>query len=234
MGDKHVCSLCNEKLEGEQHIKIVFENWPIEETVTYRRKGKERTTTRKLTKEVITALGMECLRNPERWKGYDIDPSKVEEFFEDLRFAGKNPIFNAVLTKSGPICLSPDCKHRTGTDCQHLLRFHSQSTGLDELACEVGHPGKILVRKGRERVGLFSPLAYFPNPRGQARWWKFIGEFVTFSWGSQHSLLTKIYFAVTYSLPMLAFLSLYMLVAYPFWGLLCLKGRLQLLLGGLK
>ncbi len=236
MGDKHVCSFCDEKLEGKQHIKIVFENWPIEEVVTYRRKGKERTTTRKLTKEVITALGMECLRNPERWKGYDIDPSKVEEFFEDLRFAGKNPIFSAVLTKTGPVCLSPNCIHRTGSDCLHLLRYGSSVIGLDELACEIGHPGKILVRKGKERSGLWNPIASLPAAPGasqRSKWWETIRDFFTFSWKTQHGPLTKIYFTVTYSLPMFVMLSLYMVVAFPFWGLLCLKGRLGLL-GGLK
>lgn len=235
MGDKHVCSFCDEKLQGKQHIKIVFENWPIEETVTYRRKGKERTTTRKLTKEVITALGMECLRNPERWKDYDIDPGKVEDFFEDLRFTGKNPIFRAILTKTGPVCLSTNCTHRTGNDCQHLLRYGSSIFALDELACEVGHPGKCLVRKGKERGGLWSPMASLSSLPGASRrrWWEVILDFLTFSWKTQNGPLTKIYFTVIYTLPMIGFLALFMLVAYPFWGLLCLKGRLRLL-GGLK
>lgn len=227
MGDKHVCSFCDEKLEGKQHIKIVFENWPIEETVTYRRKGKERTTTRKLTKEVITALGMECLRSPERWKGYDIDPSKVEEFFEDLRFAGKNPKFSAILAKGGPVCLALSCSHRTGSNCQHLLRNRSfDFVGLNELTCEVGHPGKILVRAGKEeeqRTGILNQLGLPTLPKRKL--WQSIWNFAGFAWKPQHGFLTKVYFGLTYTGPLLLMLALYLVVAYPFWWMLCLKNR---------
>jgi len=154
MGDNHVCSFCDEKQQGKQHIKIVFENWPVEEEVTYRRKGKEAHRTRKVTKEVITVVGMECLRSPERWKDYVIDPGKVEEFFEDLRFIGKNPIFRAALTKDGPICLSAaKCRHFAQTEgaeasamCQHIRRELFELHHLDMLYCGIGHPGIELVR----------------------------------------------------------------------------------------
>lgn len=227
MGDKHVCSFCNESLQGKQHIKIVFENWPIEETVTYRRKGKEAKSTRKVTREVITALGMECLQNPEKWKDYDIDPSKVEDFFEDLRFAGKNPLFRAILTKTGAVCLSLNCSHRTGSNCQHLLRNRSfDFIGLDELACEVGHPGRILVRAGNEearRTGILNQLGLPTLPKRKL--WQSIWNFAGFAWKPQHGFLTRAYFGLTYTLPLLFMLALYLMVAYPFWGILCLKSR---------
>lgn len=231
MGDKHVCSFCDENLEGKQHIKIVFENWPIEEEVTYRRKGKEAKRTRKVTKEVITAIGMECINNPDKWKDYEIEPSKVSDFFEDLRFAGKNPIFNAVLTKAGPVCLSPKCIHRTGNDCQHLLRYASQWLGLDELACEVGHPGRILLRRGKEkRLGLLSPFAALPAS-GRQKWWKIILDLLTFNLNSSNGPLTRFYLILSYSIPMAVFISFYLLIIYPFWGVLCLKNKIELLRG---
>lgn len=224
MGDKHVCSFCSENLEGKQHIKIVFENWPVEEEVIYRRKGKEARKTRKTTKEVITAIGMECIQNPDRWKDFEIDPAKVADFFEDLRFAGKNPVFRAVLARGGPVCLSADCGQRTGSDCRHMERRHSSDFyGLDELSCEVGHPGKVLVRKERdERLGILNLL---PATTRRTKWWETIWNFVSFAWKPEHGWLTRIYFAVTYTLPMFFMLILYVLVAYPFWGLLCLKGK---------
>lgn len=155
MGDNHVCSFCNEKQFGKQHIKIVFENWPVEEEVTYRRKGKVAHRTRKVTKEVITAIGMECLRNPEHWKDFAIDPGKVEEFFEDLRFAGKNPFFRAVLTKNGSVCLAAsNCPHfsqlngaAASGSCEHIGRGPFDVHHLDMLYCMVGHRGIELVRQ---------------------------------------------------------------------------------------
>jgi len=148
MGDDHVCSFCNENQVGKQHIKIVFENWPVEEEIIYRRKGKEARKTNKVTKEVITALGMECINNPERWKEFDIDPSKVADFFEDLRFIGKNPYFRAVVAEGIDKCLAIDCPHVSLRDetCRHLIRLGFPYTGLDELHCAVGHPGVELVR----------------------------------------------------------------------------------------
>jgi len=91
----------------------------------------------------------------------------------------------------------------------------------------------MLVRRGKEKGGFWNPIASLPGMTRRGKWWEGIRGFLTFSWKSEHGPLTKIYFIVTYSLPMLSMLSLYMLVAFPFWGLLCLKGRLGLL-GGLK
>jgi len=229
MGDNHVCSFCAEKLVGKQHIKIVFENWPVEETITYRRKGKERTTARKLTKEVITALGMECINNPERWKDYDIDPGKVADFFEDLRFVGKNPVFSATLAKDGAVCLSLNCSQRTGSNCQHLLRHHSfDFLTLDELTCEVGHPGRALVRQGKEeRTGILNPLGLPTLPKRKL--WQSIWGFAGFAWKPQHGFLTRTYFGLTYTGPLLFMLALYLLVAYPFWWILSLKNRVATL-----
>jgi len=232
MGDNHVCSFCNEKLQGKQHIKIVFENWPIEEEVIYRRKGKEARKTRKVTKEVITAIGIECLNNPDRWKDYDIDPNKVADFFEDLRFAGKNPVLNAVLTKDGPVCLTEGCRHCTGPDCQHLLRDSSRYSGLDMLTCEIGHPGHFLVRRGKERIGELNPIASVGAALGQRRGWRqTLMYLITMSWQPQHSLATRVYFTLLYSIPILAMLAVYTLVVWPFWWMLCLKERLTWLKG---
>lgn len=156
MADNHVCSFCNEDLKGKQHIKVVFENWPVEEEVTYRRKGKEKKTKRKLTKEVITAIGMECIQNPDRWKDFDIDPTKVADFFEDLRFVGKNPFFRAILTKDGPACLSAaGCPHfvplgeTSPSDgmCQNIARGQFEFYHLDRVYCAIGHQGIELVRQ---------------------------------------------------------------------------------------
>ena len=141
MADNHVCSFCNEDLKGKQHIKIVFENWPVEEVVIFERKGKEKRKTQKLTKEVITAIGMECLKDPERWREFDIDPSKVSDFFEDLRFAGKNPTLAIAVDGDDARCVTNDCRHRNDEYCSHLSFGGSDISGMERAICSVGHPG---------------------------------------------------------------------------------------------
>lgn len=147
MGDKHVCSLCGTGLAGKQHIKLVFENWPVEEEVIIRsRTGRERKSKRKQTKEIITALGMECISNPATWEKLDVFtegpviPQRMGEFFDDIRWLGKNPIFR--LSPTG-VCLSSSvCKQFSGEAgiCIHVanpplhLRF-------EEAYCYAGHPG---------------------------------------------------------------------------------------------
>lgn len=207
MGDRHVCSFCNENLEGKQHIKIVFENWPVEEEIIYRRKGREAKQKKTSIKEVITALGMECIHNPERWKDFDIDPSKVADFFEDLRFIGKNPFFRALLTKDGPVCLSAaKCPHFAPLGetspaeglCQHIARGQFEFHHLDRVYCAIGHQGVELVRQKASNLlpeqgigawlrslgtlwGLASPAS--KGSRGLSCYyflWLFVGWYVPF------------------------------------------------------
>lgn len=152
MGDKHVCSVCGADLARKQHIKIVFENWPVEETVTVRsRTGKERTVKRTQTKEVITAFGMECLENPEKWKELDafsegkIGPGDMANLFDDIRWVGKNPLF---LLSAANFCLSGSscAQFQPGPDgrCIHIAgleEFKREILRWAELYCYVGHPG---------------------------------------------------------------------------------------------
>lgn len=146
MGDSHVCSSCGIDLAGKQHVKVVFENWPVEEEVTVRsRTGREKTVKRKLTKEVITAFGMECLEKPEVWQGLDVfsegtvTPENIRDFFDDLRWLGKNPLF--MLNLQG-FCLSSDfCKQFSGEQpCAHI-RNPDSLCRWQEASCYVGHPG---------------------------------------------------------------------------------------------
>ncbi|MBA7516376.1 hypothetical protein ES705_08424 [subsurface metagenome] len=228
MGDKHVCSSCSENLEGKQHIKIVFENWPQEKVTTYRRKGKEYRRKTAIIKELITALCMNCVGNPDKWVNVkELEEPELTPFFNYLAKMGKNPLFKALLVKNGPLCIVADCKHRTAPNCAHLLRSHSaQFSNFDELSCEVGHPGATLVHRGKDEVdgNLKKVLgsSYFGTFR----------NLIPLFWQEQHGLFTKIYFTLFYSFPMSLALLLYSLAAYPFWWGLKLKNSLSL--GGLK
>jgi hypothetical protein len=149
MGDKHGCSFCNQDLSGKQHIKIVFENWPVEETVIVRsRTGKERKAKRKTTHEAITAFGMECLNNPEKWKALDVfkmgsvTPEGMADLFEDIRWAGKNPTFilsPALSCLSAAIC----GQFRADLDgrCVNIIGPRQPQYRFDDYSCYVGHPG---------------------------------------------------------------------------------------------
>lgn len=147
MGDKHVCSLCGTGLAGKQHLKLVFENWPVEEEVTIRsRTGKERKVKRKQTKEVITALGMECISNAATWEKLDVfaegpvTTSKMEELFDDIRWLGKNPVFR--LNPTGACLSSSVCKQFSGEGgkCIHIVN-PPLSLRFEEAYCYAGHPG---------------------------------------------------------------------------------------------
>lgn len=227
MGDKHTCSSCSENLEGKQHIKIVFENWPQEKIITYRRKGKEYQRKKQVTKELITVLCMNCLGNQDKWAGVkELEEPELTPFFNYLARMGKNPLFRAMLTKSGPLCIAIDCHHRTGPNCKHLFRQGSKDyLGLDESFCEVGHPGVTLVRRGKDEIA--RSLKKVLGSSCLAVFW----NLVTFSWQGQ-SLFTRIYLTLAYSLPMVLSLGLYSLVVYPLWWGLKLKSSLSL--GGLK
>lgn len=156
MGDQHVCSFCGEAQQGKPHIKLVFENWPVEQVETYRKRERRRT----VTKEVITAVGLECVHDPERWADFPIEAGEVEAFFEMLRIEGKNPTFLGELTPDKTlICRAETCAQRqpVGEDplaCAHIQRSGYPGTGLDQLNCWSGHPGVVLVRQEkREPAG---------------------------------------------------------------------------------
>jgi len=155
MGDKHVCSCCALDQAGKQHVKVVYENWPVEEPVTARRKtGPPKTTTRKRVQQVVSVIGMECLADPERWAGFPIEPEKVAAFFDRLRTVGKNPIFMGVLVDGGLRCLSTNCLQRMGgQSCQHVQRWPTATPKHDELSCYAGHPGVTLVPREQGTQG---------------------------------------------------------------------------------
>lgn len=169
MGDTHGCSFCNQDLSGKQHVKIVFENWPVEETVTVRsRTGKERTVKRKQTHEVITAFGLECLNNPEKWKALDafktgsVTPEGMADLFEDIRWAGKNPTF---ILSPALLCLSADVcgQFRADLDgrCVNILGPRQPQYWYDDYWCHVGHPGTYRVyNRGWKPPG---PATFFRN-----------------------------------------------------------------------
>ena len=146
MGDKHVCSVCGADLAGKQHLKLVYENWPVEEEVTVRsRTGRERKVTRKQTKEVISAFGMECIGNPEVWEKLDVfaegpvTASKMAELFEDIRWLGKNPLF--ILDAVGRCLSTAVCKQFSGEErCAHIVNPGSPWR-WSETYCYAGHPG---------------------------------------------------------------------------------------------
>lgn len=226
MGDNHVCSLCNENLVGKQHIKIVFENWPHEKVTTYRRKGKEHRRKKLVTKELITALCMKCLANDERWAGVaELEEPELTPFFNYLAKLGKNPLFSTILVRSGPLCIVADCPHRTAPECKHLRRFQSDYFGLDALSCAVGHPGETLVRHKEVQAPPGNSL------KSVKSW---VSHMVTMYWRPEHGLMTKIYFSLTYTAPLIVGLLLYIVVAYPFWWILKLKNWLSLEKAALK
>lgn len=181
MGDKHGCSFCNEDLSGKQHVKIVFENWPIEETVTVRsRTGKERKVERKTTREVITVLGMECLNNPERWKTLDafktgpVTPEGIADLFEDIRWAGKNPTF---ILSPALSCLSIAVCGQFRADlegrCVNILGPRQPQYRFDDYSCYVGHPGTYRVyNRGWKSPG---PATFIRNLRDSLKSsWSFL------------------------------------------------------------
>ncbi len=224
MGDNHICSLCNGSQVGKQHIKIVFENWPHEKVTTYRRKGKEYHRKKLVTKELITALCMKCLADDERWAGVaELEEPALTPFFNYLAKLGKNPLFSAILVRSGPLCITADCPHRTAPECDHVARFQSEHYGLDSLSCAVGHPGETLVR--HKKVQAWNSL------KSVKSW---VSDMVTMSWKPGHGLMTRIYFSLTYTAPLIVGLLLYMVVAYPLWWMLKLKNWLSLEKAALK
>lgn len=219
MGDNHVCSLCDENLAGKQHVKIVFENWPHEKVTTYQRKGKEYHRKKLVTKELITALCMKCLADDERWAGVaELEEPELTPFFNYLAKLGKNPLFKAILVRRGPLCITADCPHRTAPECDHVSRSQSDYFGLDALSCAVGHPGETLARHKEDAT----------TPKFSLKSLKWLRGMVSMSWKPEHGLMTKIYFTLTYTTPLIVGLLLYMVVAYPFWWMLKLKNWLSL------
>lgn len=159
MGDKHVCSVCGADLAGKQHLKLVYENWPVEEEVIVRsRTGRERKVIRKQTKEVISAFGMECIANPDVWGKLDVfaegpvTSDKMGELFEDIRWLGKNPIF--ILDAIGRCLSAAVCKQFSGEErCAHIVNPGSPWR-WSEAYCYAGHPGtyRIYNKPWKERA----------------------------------------------------------------------------------
>ena len=152
MGDVHVCSMCGVAQAGKPHLRLAWENWPVEEIYTYR--GRERPRT--VNKEIITIIGLECRDDPERWADFPPEDEGVAAFFEALRVLGKNPTFLGELApKQTLVCRAVTCAQRQpveGQDplsCSHIMRSEHPGTSLDQLYCWAGHPGVILVRGDR-------------------------------------------------------------------------------------
>lgn len=204
MGDQHVCSFCGVDQQGKQHVKLVFENWPVEETHTYKYRGQERSRTRTVTKEVITAIGLECLGDPARWSDYAIEGQEAADFFEHLRFAGKNPTFRGEVAVNGLVCHATSCAQRQPVDgpetCAHVRRTDYPGTSLDQLYCWVGHPGVVLVRGARVKAKI--GLSYV---------WHVFSSSAKLIWPNTAPWHRNIVYGLTYGVP-----ALFCLV----WGLL--------------
>lgn len=217
MGDQHVCSFCGAQQAGKQHIKLVYENWPVEELVSYTRKGVTRQRRRMRTKEVISAIGMECLSDPERWEDYGLEPDEVADFFERLRALGKNPIFQGVVVADGSLqCVTKNCPQRlpdgdSEFSCTHVTRGGYPGAGLDALSCWAGHPGVVLVR-GRPEPD---------KPSITSSWLRLLR--VVF-WPPRAPMSTRVWYGLMWGIPLLFLLVAAILVS-PVWGIYALRHR---------
>lgn len=211
MGDKHVCSFCGTSQEGKAHIKIVFENWPVAEEVTYRRKGQVKkqvrqvTQVKQVTKEVITALGLECIRDPARWGAFPIEPEQVPDFFDRVRRIGKNPTFLAMVEGGRLRCLALGCAQRSPADaewCVHILTEGYAGTGLEAARCWVGHPGITLLRRPAPQ-----------SPREPPFSWRRLFGNLSLN-GSNVSIPARVYLTCVYTIPLLWYC---LVVLTPLW-----------------
>lgn len=224
MGDQHVCSFCGAQQAGKQHIKLVFENWPVEELVSYTRKGVTRQRRRKRTKEVISAIGMECLSDPERWEDYGLEPDEVTDFFERLRLQGKNPIFQGVLVADGSLqCVTKDCPQRLPigefeSSCTHVTRGPYPGVGLDALSCWAGHPGVVLVRGRPEEVGKTKSMTVVATALRLVRY---------VFWPPGAPMATRAWYGLLWGVPLL-FLLVGAIAVAPFWGAYAWRHRSSL------